>query len=84
MKIIFPQVIKIIAPAVTNEVITLIKDTSLAFTLSIPEMFTNAKAIAAAEKSMTAFVAAGIFYYLFNLIVAAVMRKIEKSMNYYN
>lgn len=84
MKIIFPQVIKRITPAVTNEVITLIKDTSLAFTLSIPEMFTNAKAIAAAEKSMTAFVAAGIFYYLFNLIVAAVMRKIEKSMNYYN
>ena len=83
-KIILPQVIKRITPAVTNEVITLIKDTSLAFTLSIPEMFTNAKAIAAAEKSMAAFVAAGIFYYIFNLVVAAVMRKIEKSMEYYN
>lgn len=83
-KIILPQVIKRITPAVTNEVITLIKDTSLAFTLSIPEMFTNAKAIAAAEKSMAAFVAAGIFYYIFNLVVATVMRKIEKSMDYYN
>ena len=47
-------------------------------------MFTNAKAIAAAEKSMAAFVAAGIFYYIFNLVVATVMRKIEKSMEYYN
>lgn len=82
-KIIFPQVIKRVIPPVTNEVITLIKDTSLAFALSVPEMFTNAKAIAAAEKTMTAFVAAGIFYYVFNLIVAVVMERIEKKLGYY-
>lgn len=82
-KIILPQVIKRIIPAVTNEVITLIKDTSLAFALAVPEMFTNAKAIAAAEKTMTAFVAAGIFYYIFNLIVAFIMERIEKKLGYY-
>lgn len=82
-KIIFPQVIKRVIPPVTNEVITLIKDTSLAFALSVPEMFTNAKAIAAAEKTMTAFVAAGIFYYVFNLIVAVVMERVEKKLGYY-
>lgn len=82
-KIIFPQVIKRIIPAMTNEIITLIKDTSLAFALAVTEMFTTAKAIAAAEKTMTAFIAAGVFYYIFNLLVAYVMRRVEKSMNYY-
>ena len=46
-KIILPQVIKRILPSVTNEVITLVKDTSLAFTLSVAEMFSIAKALAA-------------------------------------
>ena len=82
-RIIFPQVIKRILPSVTNEVITLVKDTSLAFVLSVPEMFTNAKQIAAAQTSMTAFVAAGIFYYVFNLIVAVAMELFEKKLSYY-
>ena len=82
-KIILPQVIKRILPPVTNEVITLVKDTSLAFTISVTEMFTVARAIASREKAMTAFVAAGVFYYLFNLIVAFVMERVERRMNYY-
>lgn len=82
-RIIFPQVMKRIIPPVTNEVITLIKDTSLAFAISVSEMFTVAKAIAAAERSMGAFLAAGIFYYIFNFIVAMVMERIEKKLNYY-
>ena len=61
IKIILPQVIKRILPPVTNEVITLIKDTSLAFVISVAEMFTAAKAIASAQRSMLPFVAAGIF-----------------------
>ena len=81
--IIFPQVMKRILPSITNEVITLVKDTSLSFVLAIPEMFTIAKQIAAAQTSVTAFIAAGIFYYIFNLIVAFAMEAIEKKMNYY-
>ena len=61
----------------------LVKDTSLAFVVAVPEMFTTAKQIAAAQTSMTAFVAAGIFYYVFNLIVAVVMEAIENKMSYY-
>ncbi|MEG0374314.1 MAG: amino acid ABC transporter permease [Raoultibacter sp.] len=83
-RIILPQVFKRILPSITNEVITLVKDTSLAFVISVPEMFTQAKAIAAATKTMTAFVVAGVFYYIFNLIVAAIMNKIEKKMDYYH
>lgn len=82
-KIILPQVIKRILPPITNEVITLVKDTSLAFVLGIPEMFTQAKAIAAAQKAMTAFAVAGLFYYIFNLIVAFIMDRVEKLFSYY-
>ena len=81
-KIILPQVMKRILPAVTNEIITLVKDTSLAFTLSVMEMFTVAKALAA-KGTMIPFVAAGIFYYVFNLIVALAMEMLEKKMDYY-
>ncbi|MBP3852336.1 MAG: ABC transporter permease subunit [Erysipelotrichaceae bacterium] len=81
--IILPQVIKRILPAITNEVITLVKDTSLAFSIAYAEMFTQAKALAAAEKSMIPFVVAAIFYYVFNFLVAALMEHFEKRMNYY-
>ena len=54
-KIILPQVIKRILPSVTNEVITLVKDTSLAFTLSVAEMFSIAKALAASQTNMMPF-----------------------------
>ena len=81
--IILPQVIKRILPSVTNEVITLVKDTSLAFTLSVMEMFTTAKALASSQVSMMPFVAAGIFYYVFNLIVAMFLEWLEKKLDYY-
>lgn len=83
IRIIFPQVMKRILPSVTNEVITLVKDTSLAFAIAVPEMFTEAKQIASAQVSVTPLIAAGIFYYIFNLLVAVVMEAIEKKMNYY-
>lgn len=82
-RIIFPQVVKRIMPSVTNEVITLVKDTSLAFSISVLEMFTTAKQIAAAQTSVTPLLAAGVFYYIFNLVVALVMEAIEKKLNYY-
>ena len=75
--------IKRILPSVTNEVITLVKDTSLAFTISVLEMFAIAKALASSQTSMIPFVAAGVFYYIFNLVVAVVMEWIEKKLSYY-
>jgi len=83
IRIILPQVIKRILPPVTNEVITLIKDTSLAFVISVSEMFTAAKAIASAQRSVLPFVAAGIFYYVFNFIVAFFMEWVENKFNYF-
>ena len=74
-KIILPQVMKRILPPV--------KDTSLAFVLAEAEMFTIAKQIAAKETSVMPLMAAGVFYYIFNLAVAFGMEYIEKKMNYY-
>lgn len=82
-RIILPQVIKRIVPSVTNEVITLVKDTSLAMAIAVSEMFTIAKALASSSTSMIPYVAAGIFYYVFNYLVAWVMEKIENRLNYY-
>ena len=83
MVIILPQVIKRILPSITNEVITLIKDTSLAFTISVLEMFSRAKALASSSTSMVPFVVAACIYYVFNFIVEFIMNGIEKRLEYY-
>lgn len=83
-RIILPQVIKRILPPVTNETITLVKDTSLAFVIAVSEMFTVAKAIAAGQRNVMVLAIAGLFYYIFNFVVAYVMERIEKKLNYYH
>ena len=82
-RIILPQVIKRILPPITNETITLVKDTSLASVLAFAEMFALAKQIAASETSVVPLMVAGLFYYIFNLVVATGMEKLEEAMNYY-
>lgn len=82
-RIIFPQVVKRILPPVTNETITLVKDTSLAFVIAVAEMFTIAKQIAAKQASVTALMVAGVFYFVFNYIVAFIMERFEKKLSYY-
>lgn len=81
--IVMPQVVKRIIPAVANETITLVKDTSLAFTLAVAEMFTLTKQLVAAQSSMMPFVVAAVFYYIFNLLVAMFFDYLEKKLNYY-
>ena len=46
--------------------------------------YTHLKQIAAAQTSMVPYIAAGIFYYVFNLLVAMIMEKIEEKLNYYH
>ena len=69
---------------ITNEVITLVKDTSLAFALAYTEMFTLAKQVAASTASIMPLFIAGLFYYIFNFLVAMVMEKLEKRMQYFD
>ena len=84
IRIILPQVVKRIMPSITNEVVTLVKDTSMAFTVSYTEMFTIGKQIANSETSFMPFIVAGVFYFVFNAIVDYVMGRVENRLNYYS
>ena len=83
-KIILPQVVKRVLPSVGNEVITLVKDTSLAQVLAVTEMFTQASALASAQVSVMPFIVAGLFYYLMNVIIETLLGLLEKKMSYYS
>ena len=83
LRIVLPQMVKNVLPSVTNEVITLVKDTSLVYSLSYIEMFAVAKQIAAAQTTVVPFFIAGVFYYIFNYAVAWGMELFEKRLNYY-
>ncbi len=84
MKIVLPQVIKRILPAMGNEIITLVKDTSLAFVLGIAEMFSQAKALAAREVSMVPYAIAALIYWVFCLLIEFILGKVEKKLDYYH
>ncbi|MGI6590238.1 MAG: amino acid ABC transporter permease [Eggerthellaceae bacterium] len=84
MKIVLPQVIKRILPAMGNEIITLVKDTSLAFVLGIAEMFTEAKALAASFVNMMPYVIAALMYWVFTLVVEFLLNRAEKKLSYYH
>ena len=83
LRIVLPQVVKRILPPVTNEVITLVKDTSLAQVISVVEMFTIAKQLGNAQTSIAPLIVAGVFYYVFNWLVASGMERIERKLAYY-
>lgn len=83
-RIIMPQVIKRVLPSVTNEVITLVKDTSLAQVLAVSEMFIAAKSLASTQVSVIPFIVAGVFYYLMNGVIEIGMNSLERKLNYYS
>ena len=83
VRIILPQVVKRIMPALGNEVITLVKDTSLAFSIGVAEMFSTAKALVASQRNMVPFAIAAAIYWVFNFLVELVMGRIEKILDYY-
>ncbi len=83
-KIVLPQVVKRILPAMGNEIITLVKDTSLAFAIGVAEMFSTAKALVASQVSMVPFALAAAFYWVFNFAVEIVLGRVEKHLDYYH
>lgn len=84
MKIVLPQVIKRILPAMGNEIITLVKDTSLAFVLGMAEMFSVAKALAASNVSMIPYAIAALIYWVFSLFIEFILGRVEKKLAYYH
>ncbi len=82
--IVLPQVFKRILPAMGNEIITLVKDTSLAFAIGVAEMFSTAKALVASQVSMVPFAIAAAIYWVFNFVVELVLAQCEKKLDYYH
>ena len=82
-RIILPQTVKRVLPATANEVITLVKDTSLAQVVAIVEMFTIAKQHMSGTGSVVPLLAAGVFYYILNLLVTVSFSYAEKKLSYY-
>ena len=81
--IILPQVIKTILPSLGNEVITLVKDTALAQTIGVAELFRVAQTASAREFSTVPIFIAGIFYFIMNYIVSRLFVLGEKKLSYY-
>ncbi|MBO4829818.1 MAG: amino acid ABC transporter permease [Fibrobacter sp.] len=82
-RIILPQVVKRVVPASANEVITLVKDTSLAQVIAVTELFALAKKQQAAYASIYPLFVAGVFYYIANLLLSVVFAYVERKLNYY-
>ena len=83
-RIVLPQVVKRILPSITNEVITLVKDTSLAFSIGVIEMFSVAKQLVASQVSMMPFAIAAAFYWVFNLLIDMLAGRLERRLDYYH
>ena len=83
-RIVLPQVVKRILPAMGNEIITLVKDTSLAFAIGVAEMFSTAKALVASQVSMVPFAISAAFYWVFNFLVETLIGIAEKRLDYYH
>ncbi len=82
-RIILPQVVKRVVPASANEVITLVKDTSLAQVIAVTELFALAKKQQAAYASIYPLFVAGVFYYVANLLLSVLFAYVERKLNYY-
>jgi polar amino acid transport system permease protein len=83
IRVIVPQVIKRIIPAMGNEVITLVKDTALAQTIGVAELFRVAQSASARQFSTTPIVIAGVFYFIMNGVVSRSFDLLEKKLDYY-
>jgi polar amino acid transport system permease protein len=83
VRIILPQVTKRVIPATSNEVITLVKDTSLANIIAYAEITMKAKQQMNTYSSILPLFIAGLFYFVLNAVVTVVFALIEKKFNYY-
>mgnify|MGYP003303641807 CR=1 FL=1 len=82
-RIILPQVIKRILPSVTNETITLVKDTSLARIIGVYEIIWNGQSFIKAEGLIWPLFYTGVFYLIFNGLLTILFGWLEKKMDYF-
>lgn len=83
-RIVLPQVIKRIVPAMGNEVITLVKDTALVSVIGVSELLMVAKERQSAMFSFVPLFIAGVFYFVMNWVVSICFQRLEKRLSYYS
>ena len=83
-RIVLPQVIKRILPPVSNETITLVKDTSLIYVLAMNDLLRAARGIVQRDFSTTPFVVAAAFYLIMTLVLTYIFQRMEKKYAVYD
>lgn len=83
-KIILPQTLKKTLPSITNETITLIKDTALVSAVAVADLMRNTKEKVAFDFRVDAYVLAAAIYLFFTFVVVQIFRKIERKNSFYN
>lgn len=83
MKIILPQVIKNVLPAVGNEVITLVKDTSLVYILGASDILKAAKSVSNTYSTFTPYIIVALVYLAIIAVLTKLLASVEKRYNYY-
>lgn len=82
-RIVIPQVVKRILPPMGNEFMTLVKDTALAQTIGVVELYRNATNITSRTSSIVPLIAAGLIYFVLNFVVEKFFIRAEKKLDYY-
>ena len=81
--VILPQVVKIVLPSVFNEVMTLVKDTSLVYALGISDLILASRTAANRDASLAPMFVAGLIYLLLIGLATLVAKQVEKKFSYY-
>lgn len=82
LKIVLPQVIKRTLPSIGNEIITLIKDTSLVYALGLAEIFKIARSISTRDVTITPYIVVGVIYLVITAVITKLLNMAEKKVYY--
>ena len=83
-RIVLPQVVKRILPPLSNETITLVKDTSLIYVLAMNDLLRAARGIVQRDFTTTPFVVAAAFYLVMTLVLTLGFQRLEKKYAVYD
>ena len=82
LRVVAPQMLRVAMPSISNETITLVKDTSLMFTLAVPEVLQFAKSAVSSTGKTFPFVAAGVIYLVMNMMITCLLKRLERRFDY--
>ncbi len=83
-RIVLPQVFRIILPPVSNETITLVKDTSLVYVLAMNDLMRTTRNLVQRDFDITPFLVAGVFYLFATFILTVLFERLEKRFSRYD